>query len=179
MKLKCNVCNNLLPVESFHKCATISRGYQYRCKQCVSADDKTEKRLAYQKEKVKEWRASNPEKRNEQKQRHYLKNKEKIDQRAKDWYNNNKDRYRNRSMLRKYGIDLFQYNLMRELQQYRCAICGQGEESLKNGLVVDHCHKTGKVRKLLCTTCNTALGMFKENPMILQSAVEYIKEFNG
>jgi len=82
-------------------------------------------------------------------------------------------------MLRKYGIDLDQFNLMRECQQYRCAICGQGEESLTKGLVIDHCHKTGKVRKLLCTTCNTALGMFKENTMILQTAVEYLKEFNG
>jgi DNA-binding sugar fermentation-stimulating protein len=38
---------------------------------------------------------------------------------------------------------------------------------LKKKLVIDHCHNTGKVRKLLCTNCNVAIGMFKENPRIM------------
>jgi len=169
----------MLPIEHFHKCNTISRGYQYKCRACVSAYDKTIDRMDYQKEKIKEWRAVNPEKRSEQKKRHYLKNKEKIDQRAKDWYNNNKDRSKENAIQRKYGITTEVLNQMRESQQYRCAICGTGEDSLKKKLVIDHCHNTGKVRKLLCTNCNVAIGMFKENPRIMFLAMEYLKEFNG
>lgn len=179
MELKCTTCVRLLPPENFHKNSKSARGYQYKCKSCVKDYDKTDHRLSYQREKVSEWRASNPEKRAEQKLRHYLKNKEKIDQKAKDWYNNNKDKYKDRAMRRKYGISTEVYNQMRESQNYRCAICGLGEESLTKGLVVDHCHGSGKVRKLLCTTCNTGIGMFKDNPRILALAVDYLKEFNG
>jgi hypothetical protein len=179
MELKCNICNRLLPTDNFHKCNSISRGYQYKCKTCVTAYDKTVDRLAYQKSKVKDWRESNPEKRNEQKKRHYLKNKEKIDQKAKDWYNNNKDRSKANAILRKYGISIDDFNQMRESQQYRCAICGQGEEKFAKGLFIDHCHKTGKVRKLLCANCNAAIGMLQDDPRLLMIAAEYIKEFNG
>ena len=162
MELKCNCCLRLLPPENFSKSKTSTRGYQYKCKLCVSDYDKT-----------------NPEKKAEQKKRHYLKNKEKIDQRARDWYNNNKDRSKGNAIQRKYGITTEIFNQMRESQQYRCAICGTGEDSLKKKLVIDHCHNTGKVRKLLCTNCNVAIGMFKENPRIMFSAMEYLKEFNG
>lgn len=179
MELKCTACLRLLPPENFHKNKTAARGYQYKCKSCVQEYDKTDKRLAYQRGKVSEWRESNPEKRAEQKKRHYLKNKEKVDQRAKDWYNNNKDRSKENAMKRKYGINTAVYNQMRESQQYRCAICGTGEDNLTKRLVVDHCHGTGKVRKLLCTNCNVGMGMFKENPRILYLAIEYLKEFNG
>jgi hypothetical protein len=179
MNLDCNICKKSLPTENFHKCNSITRGYQYKCKACVSAYDKTVERMEYQKEKVKDWRESNPDKRAEQKKRHYLKYKDKIDQRAKDWYNNNKERYRGNAMLRKYGISLETLNQMRESQQYRCAICGQDEEKLLKGLVVDHCHDTGQVRKLLCPNCNVAIGMLQDDPRLLMIAAKYLKEFNG
>ena len=179
MELKCNGCLRLLPPENFSKSKTSTRGYQYKCKLCVSDYDKTKPRLDYQKEKVSLWRKTNPEKKAEQKKRHYLKNKEKIDQKAKDWYNNNKDRSKGSAIQRKYGITTEIFNQMRESQQYRCAICGTGEDSLKKKLVIDHCHNTGKVRKLLCTNCNVAIGMFKESPRIMFLAMEYLKEFNG
>jgi hypothetical protein len=135
--------------------------------------------MEYQKEKVKEWRGLNSDKRVEQKKRHYLKYKDKIDQKAKDWYNNNKERYKDNAMLRKYGISLETFNHMRESQQYRCAICGQDEEKLLKGLVVDHCHDTGQVRKLLCTNCNVAIGMLQDSPRLLIIAAKYLREFNG
>ena len=134
MELNCNTCKKALPPENFHKCSSTTRGYQYRCKACVSIDDKSQKRLDYQKEKIKEWRESNPDKRSEQKKRHYLKHKDKIDQRAKDWYNNNKERYKDNAMLRKYGISLEDFNKMRESQQYRCAICGQTRQQAEEKL---------------------------------------------
>lgn len=51
-----------------------------------------------------------------------------------------------------------------------CLICGSVHR-----LHIDHCHKTGKVRGLLCSNCNTGLGMFRDSPMLLNRASEYLK----
>jgi hypothetical protein len=44
-------------------------------------------------------------------------------------------------------------------------------------LAVDHCHDTGKVRRLLCHNCNRALGLFKDNSDILRKAADYVEEY--
>ena len=61
------------------------------------------------------------------------------------------------------------FEIMSNLQNNNCAICG---EEVK--LHVDHCHKTGKIRGLLCRNCNTSLGKFKDSPEILQNAITYL-----
>ena len=71
----------------------------------------------------------------------------------------------------KYGITLEEYEQLVETQQQKCIICLQCVP-----LVVDHCHTTGTVRQLLCTTCNTGLGSFKENIFFLESAISYIMQ---
>lgn len=67
---------------------------------------------------------------------------------------------RRRQLARRYGITLEQYELMLEHQGSRCAICGLPHEESRP-LAVDHCHATGRVRGLLCTGCNVALGYFE------------------
>jgi len=61
-----------------------------------------------------------------------------------------------------------------------CAICGIHHtiihEKTGKALHVDHCHTTGKVRGLLCFTCNSAIGKFKDNIDIIQSAIIYLKQ---
>ena len=176
--LSCSACKGEFPTSCFHKATKTTRGYQYKCKACVSADDKTTHRMAYQRVKVAEWRGNNPEKRKEQKQRHYEKHKDRIDQRAKDWYYNNKDRHTSSALLRKYGITLDQYNLMRAQQNYCCAICNDQEDSVEKKMFVDHNHTTGKIRKLLCTKCNVGIGMLKDSPDIMERAAKYLRESN-
>lgn len=178
-ELNCSGCKESLPLSGFGKCSGTTRGYQYKCKACMKVFNSTEEVKSQKREKVKEWRERNPEKRAEQKKRHYEKNKEKVLQRSKDWYYANTDRYRNRTMLRKYGITLKQCEALKEKQEYRCALCGDHESANKQGLVVDHCHVSGEVRKLLCPPCNVGLGMFKDNPELLLKAADYIKEHNG
>lgn len=78
---------------------------------------------------------------------------------------------------KEYGIDLNQYNEQRKEQDYSCKICGVHEEQHSRGkLFVDHCHATGKYRALLCTTCNSLLGMAKDNPELLAKAAEYLRK---
>lgn len=73
-----------------------------------------------------------------------------------------------------YGLEPEQYKSMYETQQGKCAICNE-EPKTKRGLHIDHNHKTGKVRGLLCHGCNVALGSFKEDVNTLNKAIEYIR----
>lgn len=59
---------------------------------------------------------------------------------------------------KKYGMTLEDYDKMFVAQNGQCAICQKHQSELKHTLVVDHNHKTGKIRGLLCNRCNTLLG---------------------
>lgn len=75
----------------------------------------------------------------------------------------------------KYGITLTQYDMLLEAQEDRCAICRRKPRSKR--LAVDHNHKTGEVRGLLCMTCNhRLLGAAMENPTILRRAADYLDD---
>ena len=83
------------------------------------------------------------------------------------------------ALKRDYGITLAEYMDMHEAQGGLCAICGQPETTLKKGqpamLAVDHCHTSGKVRGLLCMSCNLGLGYFKDDEAVLENAIRYLK----
>ena len=89
------------------------------------------------------------------------------------------DYHRSTLMLR-YGITDRDLAEMAEKQDHCCAICGQRETDKRGGLVkhlaVDHDHKTGKIRELLCQSCNTALGKFKDDEDILLKAIAYLRK---
>lgn len=76
---------------------------------------------------------------------------------------------------KKYGISLDEYNNMKADQEGCCKICKRHESEIGKGLVVDHCHKEGHVRGLLCGHCNRGLGDFKENINSLQLAIKYLE----
>lgn len=79
----------------------------------------------------------------------------------------------------RYGITLDDYHVMLKEQNYCCAVCNKHVDTMRRRLSVDHDHKTGKVRKLLCDPCNTALGLLYENEEILTSMLSYLKEFKN
>ena len=75
----------------------------------------------------------------------------------------------------RYGITEGEYTTMLEGQGGGCKICGSACETGRR-LAVDHCHKSGKVRGLLCASCNIGLGKFKDSPELLASALKYLQE---
>ena len=86
---------------------------------------------------------------------------------------------RQKSLLANYGITLEQYAELHKKQNGLCKICNQrtqGRGAAKNNLAVDHDHETGKIRGLLCSHCNTGLGLFRDNPELLKIAINYLKE---
>lgn len=72
----------------------------------------------------------------------------------------------------RYNISLSDYESMYEKQNGKCAICLIDSNSLH----VDHCHKTNKIRGLLCGNCNKALGLLKDNTDNFLRAMDYLNE---
>lgn len=106
--------------------------------------------------------------------------------RNKKWQEDNFERvkeHNDRSSLRKFGLSKEDFEKMKELQNNLCDICKNPETTISNTsklrqinrLAVDHCHTSGKVRGLLCATCNLALGKFKDSIETLQNAINYLK----
>lgn len=100
------------------------------------------------------------------------------------WYNltnsklsgSDRDKYlrmrRSNHLVKKYGITADQYDAILSSQNGVCKICGNGPEL--RSLAVDHDHKTGYIRGILCENCNRGLGMFKDKPELLASAIDYL-----
>lgn len=81
--------------------------------------------------------------------------------------------------MRRYGISAADYDAMLAGQGGVCAICGgvSYRNGLKVRLSVDHHHKSGKVRGLLCHSCNVAIGYAKEDPRVLMAIAKYLETF--
>lgn len=78
----------------------------------------------------------------------------------------------------KYGMTLEEYEEMFDQQGGVCAICEQQEPQNKL-LAVDHCHQTGKIRGLLCSLCNTAIGKLNDDPRLVLKAADYLLAHGG
>lgn len=74
-----------------------------------------------------------------------------------------------------YGLSSKEHGALIRKQKNCCAICGKHRTELKQELYVDHDHRTGKVRGLLCTTCNSVLGMAKDSTEILTNSIKYLE----
>lgn len=106
--------------------------------------------------------------------------KQKRYEKLSDGSDDGKRRIRKGDQLKIYGISLSRYDEMLAAQNGLCAICGKAEtsHSSRGGvkmLSVDHCHKKGHVRKLLCSSCNWGLGNFRDDPALLRAAADYLE----
>lgn len=128
--------------------------------------------------------------------KYYWRNPEKYRSAARERRKNNPDRYktyvrryreknvdaeRGRHLMREYGITIEQYNIMEAQQNGLCAICKQPETQERKGvkyrLAVDHCHKTGKIRGLLCFKCNSAMGSFEKRDIPMSNVESYLEKY--
>lgn len=114
------------------------------------------------------------------------KNRQRILQ-AKSKYNNRQDLKNKRKgykLKSKFGMTLDEYNKMFQEQNGLCKLCSKpetarhrcGDKIQVKDLSVDHSHKTGKIRGLLCSCCNRALGYAQESIEILENMIKYLEE---
>ena len=74
-----------------------------------------------------------------------------------------------------YGLSLAEYAVLLKTQDGKCAICGVTPGERDKRLCVDHDHKTGEIRGLLCNGCNWSLGGFRDSADLLRRAAIYLE----
>lgn len=93
---------------------------------------------------------------------------------AKQWRKDNPDKVKNSELRKRFGITLEDYTNMYNEQDGKCKICNIQGNIVGFSLCVDHNHDTGKVRGLLCNTCNLGIGNLKDSVDNLKRAIEYL-----
>jgi hypothetical protein len=98
---------------------------------------------------------------------------------AKRWQMQNPEK-RKAQRLKTYSLTVLEFQAMLTAQDGHCAICPCSDMSKPKAFpIVDHDHKTKKNRGLLCAHCNRGLGHFKDNPELLQKAIEYLIKWSS
>lgn len=141
----CTKCGKEFSLSEFHNDSHSRGGKRSHCRYCILAANRA-------------WQARDP-------------------QHAKEcWMRSYRKTYTpavcHRRRLTHHGITEEQYQLLKAFNHGKCHICG-GDLSIREH--IDHCHKTGIIRGLLCVQCNTAIGSFEDNPIFMQRAMQYIQ----
>lgn len=167
----CNTCALEKPLSEFHKRTKSADGLSFICKQCMNARQREyRKSPAFRSDEAKAKRSA-----------YYYANKERIKQREASRHAEAPHVRRNQVLRKKFGIGVDEYKAMLDKQGGLCAICRQPERAINAStravasMPVDHDHRTGKIRGLLCSHCNRAIGLFQDSPQILKSAINYLE----
>ncbi len=194
---KCWDCEKEYPAtsENFYRNKNYPLGLSYRCKECAIKYKKN-----YYKNNKNKILEKNREYRKENKIEYTLKDQEKYRKnnpikicsacnknKHKSIKNFGKRKNRKDGLgvyckecrmdiwrFRTYNITKKEYHDLLEKSNFSCNICGINRKNLKNDLHIDHDHKTGKIRGLLCYNCNRALGLFKDSRWVLNKGIQYL-----
>jgi Recombination endonuclease VII len=141
-------------------------------------------------ERSRAWRKANPD----YSRRYYQENRERLKERDREHYKKNAERIKERNrryaatpeakrrarirrLAKNYGISYEEYTGMAEAQGWVCGACGGEPNGL--GLVVDHDHGDGNVRGLLCSKCNSALGLLDDSLNKVEALAVYMRRGNS
>lgn len=162
VKKRCKHCGELKDDELFYADAASRDGRRPECKACTAVRRKRWYQANREQEmaRVRAWQESN-------KDRHL------ANQRARRARPEVRARERAGYLKRKFGITPEQYDEMLAAQGGVCALCGRTPRD-DISLHVDHDHRTGVIRKLLCFQCNNALGDLGDDPDLLRAAADYL-----
>lgn len=108
---------------------------------------------------------------------YYAANREALRQKQRERDKQRGPRRKGQRLKKRYGITEAQRDEMFAAQGSQCAICSSPDPIGGNGKWhVDHCHNTGRVRGVLCPSCNIGLGKFRDSPTFLSKAIEYLND---
>lgn len=164
----CGDCKQLKPIAEFNKHYGKPRSH---CKVCHSAYSSkwNDKNRSWRKTYVEGWHMQNPERVSGYKRKYEAAlTQEQLDERRE---------YARWHMIKKnYGLTKEEWLQKVDAQGGLCALCKIPGRTGKLGrLSVDHCHVTGRVRGLLCSPCNSAIGVLGDTPEMLERAVKYLR----
>lgn len=156
----CTKCGISKPLSEYSFITKASGKYKAECKVCNRI-------------RVRKWASQNPDK--------CRSIKSQDPEYRKQWRKANPDKtykINRRKQLKKLGLTFESLEEMLKKQNNRCAICnfefGNDGRNRMTRPNVDHCHKTGITRGLLCTTCNTTLGKIKDDTILLRKMISYL-----
>ena len=129
-----------------------------------------------QKASHKKYRDKNKAKTKERYRKWYIANREHALQAAKEWKENNPEKFLDTRYKREYGLSLDDVKQIFKSQNEQCAICLTIIPLTHKHTHLDHCHTTNKVRGILCVHCNAMLGDAKDNIQTLKNAVTYLEQ---
>lgn len=163
----CTACRKVFPAtpENFFRAKNGKYGVASECKKCEMGrkhnwqEENKNLYLERSRASAKKYRSEHPEKVKEANRKH---NKKKP----------------LRDKLLRYSLTEEQYYKILVDQDFKCAICGTNQptkNNTKKTWFVDHCHRTNKVRGLLCSGCNSGLGFLKDDKNVLISALKYLE----
>jgi len=145
----CTKCGRELDESEFGPQKTGKNGLSYRCRECVAA-------------LRRDYRKTHPE----------------DVEHTREWQRRNRERVRTQQRDRNlrffHGINSEDFDLVLGAQNGSCAICGATDPNGR-GWHIDHDHRTGELRGILCSNCNVALGHFKDNTDAMRNAVAYLE----
>jgi hypothetical protein len=185
---KCSECGEIKLLSDFNKRKGSKDGFRSDCRSCRKKKNKEYYRKNSKKisAKNKKYRLNNLEEVRLKEKIYYIKNITNRKKSMKKYRDENKEIFKRSSLKFRFNITLEQLDEMFVIQKNKCFLCNSEKNgNQKKKLAIDHCHKSGKIRGLLCDTCNRYVGLFesgkrkmnKEN-FKYNKTVEYLK-LNG
>ncbi len=162
----CSGCKLIKLLDDFHNANNTKSGKQSQCKSCAVLS-------------ARKWKIKNPEKSLEVNRNWVKRNPEA----SKNYHRKNRTKRLEHTAKKLYNLDSLEYRSLFLKYQNKCAVCLNEETKIDHRtgnikrLSIDHDHKTGKVRGLLCSNCNLLLGHSKENKNTLLKMIDYINEW--
>jgi hypothetical protein len=161
----CSACKQWKTLDLFGRNCGNKDGLTGQCKECLNR----KRRESYANTVSTE---SGKAKLRERDRRWYEEMKGDPERRAKY-----KDRMHKSALKRMYGVEKDEYENMLKEQNEQCLICNiKACETTLKKLAVDHCHKTSRVRGLLCSRCNLLLGQARDDTNLLSQSIAYLNE---
>ena len=157
----CNRCKADKPTSEFYVSTRTPTGFTRRCKKCYCE-------VAMQTDKARKARET-PEEREARLERQRVRVRRYRERHLEKIQANARAHH----IRKHYGLTLADEAMYVSVQRGSCAICRKALTT-EARRVVDHCHKSGKVRGVLCNSCNTGLGAFKDDVRVLMRAVAYL-----
>ena len=159
---KCSCCGEIKPLTEFYDWKTEQR--KNMCRMCIRAQ-------------MREWRKENPDRVRIHASKSDKKNRSRVNAYHRKWSKaeSSKEKHLARHLRRKYCLTIDDYDEMLKRQGGVCAICGTDQTGKDGRFNVDHCHRTGRVRGLLCKKCNLGIGLLGDGDF-LEEAIEYIRQ---